>query len=101
VDAEWIHQAITSGAVGVTLCFVLMICKLLSPYWVVKEKNEVIAELKATVQRERERGDTAVQAAQAARDTAAALQAGVYAASQQSILRPGSQPSIPAGEHNP
>ena len=81
-DSTLISVLTGAGACGV-FC-VLFVTGLIFPRAVVTDKDREIAELKAALSAERQRGDAAVAAVSSTRDVLAAFQAG-----RQAVGPPG------------
>jgi hypothetical protein len=73
-DSSLISILTGAGVAGV-FC-VLFVCGLIVPKFVVTDKDAEIAELKAALAAERDRGDASVAGASATRDILAAIQLG-------------------------
>ena len=83
MDSLLVQQALTSGAIGIAIAFVLVVLGVLVPKRVLDDKDKQIAELKAAVDKERDRGDAATQALQMSKDSIVAMQTGIMMAHQQ------------------
>jgi hypothetical protein len=81
MDSTLVNILISAGVAGV-FC-VLFIIGMIVPKSVITDLKAENRELKGEVEAQRDRADTAIAAAQAARDVMAALQAGIQMARDQ------------------
>lgn len=68
---------------GAGIIVVLIICRLLVPYWAYAALKQENNDLKAALRTERERGDANVAALQANRDAMSALRTGIQIGLEQ------------------